>query len=487
MQYWTVGVISIADFVGTFTGVKKMNCKVENKEKKSLREDVANKLQVERWFAKMSQQELADKLDTTKSSISRLESGRQNLTLDYVEAIAQALGKEVNFNISDIVEDIYGDSTDYSLKLYDETLLKFKLTRDYGLICEIQWINEERKHLLPLDLELTNDGVIKWLRGRVIPSNRDMVKKVLATLKLELSDLKGLIDICMGLSLNDSYWVVANVVERQFEEYNLYENRFTEALSLVAYTGWGYDGNNFKTSPELTTGGMLRKCWRMNSKKEIWLYKGGTEGFANTGNEPYSEFYASQIAEQMGLKAVKYDLENLHGILASKCKLFTDIDTSYIPIGRIVKEGGIDAVIDYYKQLGEEYYQNLASMLVFDAVIMNEDRHYGNFGLLRDNHTGKIIDTAPVFDNGISLLCYAMKMDFDDNLDEYVNTRSNPYGFENNYYALAKKVMGHRQKEELRRLIGFTFEESDVTNLPSWRTGNLEKVVQKRVAELLSL
>ena len=92
-------------------------------------------------------------------------------------------------------------------------------------MCEIQWINEERKHLLPLDLELTNDGVIKWLRGRVIPSNRDMVKKVLATLKLELSDLKGLIDICMGLSLNDSYWVVANVVERQFEEYNLYENR----------------------------------------------------------------------------------------------------------------------------------------------------------------------------------------------------------------------------------------------------------------------
>ena len=43
----------------------------------------------------------------------------------------------------------------------------------------------------------------------------------------------------------------------------------------------------------------------------------------------------------MGLNAVSYDLENWKGILASKCKLFTDIDTAFIPIGRVVKEGGM--------------------------------------------------------------------------------------------------------------------------------------------------
>ena len=52
-------------------------------------------------------------------------------------------------------------------------------------------------------------------------------------------------------------------------------------------------------------------------------------------------FTRVNIAETMGLNAVHYDLENWKGILASKCKLFTDIDTSYIPIGRIVKSGGI--------------------------------------------------------------------------------------------------------------------------------------------------
>ena len=61
-------------------------------------------------------------------------------------------------------------------------------------------------------------------------------------------------------------------------------------------------------------------------------------------------------------------------------------------------------------------------MLVFDAVILNEDRHFGNFGLLVDSHTNKIIAPAPIFDNGLSLLCYAMDSDFND-INTYVSTR----------------------------------------------------------------
>ena len=67
----------------------------------------------------------------------------------------------------------------------------------------------------------------------------------------------------MGLSLNDSYWVVPADFAGKFAEYNLYENRFSEALSLVAYTGIGGSNEAFSTSPELTTNGMLRKAWRL--------------------------------------------------------------------------------------------------------------------------------------------------------------------------------------------------------------------------------
>ena len=50
---------------------------------------------------------------------------------------------------------------------------------------------------------------------------------------------------------------------------------------------------------------MLPKCWRRDSGK-ILLFKGGTSGAYNTGNEPFSEFYAAQIARAMGINAIDY-------------------------------------------------------------------------------------------------------------------------------------------------------------------------------------
>ena len=214
------------------------------------------------------------------------------------------------------------------------------------------------------------------------------------------------------------------------------------------------------------------------------MYKGGTEGFANSGNEPYSEYYACQIAEQMGLNAVHYELENWKGILASKCKLFTDIDTSFISIGRIIKSGGIKACLDYYRQLGTEAVEQLKSMLVLDAIIYNEDRHFGNFGILRDNRSGKIIGSAPIFDNGLSLFNYAMPDDFKE-LVTYAKTRANPYNV--SYESICKEVIDNRQRAELKRLIGFRFKRHPSINLPEWRLCAIEKQVEARTRELLSL
>lgn len=163
------------------------------------------------------------------------------------------------------------------------------------------------------------------------------------------------------------------------------------------------------------------KAWRFVENDGIYLYKGGTSGASNTGREPYCEYYASQIAQAMRLNAVHYDLENWKGITASKCRLFTDMDTAFIPLGRLVQSGGIKACIDYYDVLGPEFAQQIRSMLIFDAVIYNEDRHFGNFGLLRDNHTRKLIAPAPIFDNGLSLFCYAVQDDLND-LDAYAAT-----------------------------------------------------------------
>ncbi len=373
----------------------------------------------------------------------------------------------------------------YELRLYDTELLSFSLYEQgiEGLKAQIHGAKENRA-LFPLDLELTDDGLVKWLQRRVIPKNRTYVAEILKTFGLSINDTKGIIDVCKGLSLNDSYWVVPQGFTGTFAQYNLYENRFSEILSLVAYTGIGQSDAAFTTSPELTTNGMLPKAWRFIEGDGIYLYKGGTFGAANTGNEPYSEFYACQVAQAMGLAAVDYGLENWKGILASRCKLFTDIDTSYIPIGRIVRKGGLKACLDYYQGLGPEAYEQIKSMLVLDAVIYNEDRHFGNFGVLRDNHTGDVTGAAPVFDNGMSLFNFAMPEDFKD-LDSYAKTRGTAYGV--SFESVCQEVMGPIQTRQLRKLIGFAFRRHPRLNWPEYRLEAIERHLQKRVRQILGL
>lgn len=123
-------------------------------------------------------------------------------------------------------------------------------------------------------------------------------------------------------------------------------------------------------------------------------------------------------------------------------------------------------------------------MLVFDAVIYNEDRHFGNFGILRDNHSGKLIGAAPVFDNGLSLFNFAMPDDWKD-LDSYAKTRGTAYGI--SFESVCREVMGPLQREQLRSLIGFTFRRHSRLNLPEERLMAIERHVQKRMRQLLAL
>lgn len=372
----------------------------------------------------------------------------------------------------------------YELKLYDETLITFSLQEKgiEGLVANIIDINQTKTNLLPLELECNNNGIIKWLQNRVIPKNRTFVNEILKTLNLSMNDTKGIIDICKGLSLNDSFWITPKGFKGSFNDYNLYENKFSEILSLVAYTGAGQSHDAFTTSPELTTHGMLPKAWRYIENDGIYLYKGGTFGAANAGKEPYSEYYAYQIANAMGINAICYDLENWKGILASKCKLFTNIDTAYVPIGRIVRTGGIKACLDYYNQLGSNFLEHLRNMLVFDAVIYNEDRHFGNFGILRDNQTGRITEPAPIFDNGMSLFNFAMDEDLIDT-DSYAKTRTTPYGV--SFETICATVIERKQIQQLRKLIDFQFKRHPKLNLPEYRLNKIEKHIQVRVRQLL--
>ena len=374
----------------------------------------------------------------------------------------------------------------FTLKQYDTPLFTFELEDDplEGQRCRILHIEEDTRPLWPIGMEASDQSLMKWLRGRIIPKNREYVDALLAKSGLSHSDTRGILRVCRGLSLNDCYWVVEEGFDGTFAEFNLYEHDFVKVLSLIAYTGYGSSrASGFSSSPEFTTSGMLRKGWRRMGGK-VMLYKGGTSGAANAGNEPYSEYYASQIAERMELSHVRYGLSRWKGCLCSTCELFCDIDHSYVPIYRFVENATLRTVAEYLHDLGDKYYAPFTDMLVFDALIYNEDRHFGNFGLMVDNRTNKPCAFAPLFDHGISLFNYAMEDDLAE-LDAYARTRASSYGvpFEN----IVREFNTPRHHEQLRRMIGFQFTKGTTYHLPAKRLRAIEKHLQKRVQALLEI
>lgn len=374
----------------------------------------------------------------------------------------------------------------YELRHFNTPLVRFSATEGTRAPeIQILWIDREQERFLPLDLTLSGEGLSKWLRHRTIPKNRAYVQNFLSKCGLSLNRPLDVIKVSKGLSLNDCYWVVEEGFEGTFEKYNLYDNRFSRVLALIAFTGYGSSvRSSLASCPEFTTNGMLPKCWR-RVDGDIRLYKGGTKGTSNSGNEPYSEFYAWQIAQELGVNAVPYNLSQWNKELCSVCSLFTSKRYSFLPVGRIVTTGGIQAVEEYYASLGEPFVDALRGMYVLDALIVNVDRHFGNFGFLVDNETNEIAAPAPLFDHGNSLFNFAGEDDLrsDEALNAYAATLL-PCVYDD-FIGTAARALTPTLREGLRRVADLRFTRHSRYNLPAKRLKLIERQVQKRARELL--
>ena len=64
------------------------------------RQEIASQLRQVRKEQGMTQERLAEKVGTRKSNISRLESGRYNPSLDFLEKVAGGLGSEIEVKVT---------------------------------------------------------------------------------------------------------------------------------------------------------------------------------------------------------------------------------------------------------------------------------------------------------------------------------------------------------------------------------------------------
>lgn len=374
----------------------------------------------------------------------------------------------------------------YTLMHFDTPLVVFSAESRAEVNVKIIKVYEGNKKLFPLDLaEISEKGIESWVKHRSIPKNRAYVDTLLSAMGLSVNRPFDIIRVSKGLSLNDCYWLKQENSHDIFSNVNLYDNRFSRILGQIAFTGYGSSNiSGLTSSPEFTTNGMLPKCWRRINGK-IVLYKGGTTGASNTGNEPYSEFYAYQIAKILGMNAVSYSLSKWKDRLCSTCELFTSKDISFVPVGRIVRYGGMHAVRAYYRELGAEFEKALNEMIVFDALIFNTDRHYGNFGVLVDSKSNKIVAPAPLFDHGNSLFNFAGRDALKDRESFLKYSKTQLPRIYDDFVYEAKKVLTHEQRKAIRKLLNFKFPKHSRYNLDKERLKLVEYAVRQRAAELL--
>ncbi len=245
----------------------------------------------------------------------------------------------------------------------------------------------------------------EWWTDRSIPASRSGVREALEA--LEISSTKMLLVRCWGLSLSDQYWICPEGSDLTWDSINFFENDFSDDIGDVLF------GENKKkdaldfSSPDNTSDGNLKKRWKIIDGKRC-LIKGGSNPFRQ---QPFNEVIASGIMERLGIPHVPYTVTWNKGAPYSVCEDFITKNTELIPAWRILKTQKKDNSTSVYQHfvncceaLGiKDAVPYLDRMIVLDYIIANEDRHFNNFGVIRNAETLEWLGFAPIYDSGSSL------------------------------------------------------------------------------------
>jgi len=256
-----------------------------------------------------------------------------------------------------------------------------------------------------------NDALLKrvsrWFLGRGIPSWRDRLDLLLH--RLNIIAPNELLNKAFGLSLSDQYWLKPFDTNIKYDDINFFDNDFdySEFLeaSLSKNSSTIINENSLKT-PNNTTDGMLKKAWVIEDGIRYLL----KSGYKTEVLQPFNEVLASEICKRLGFNHVTYTLDLYKNTVVSKCPCFINKDIELVTAYQVVSDiwdFNVDSYEKYISKLEEmginDARREVENMFILDFLIMNEDRHLNNFGIIRAVDTLKWVCVAPIFDNGQSL------------------------------------------------------------------------------------
>jgi len=250
----------------------------------------------------------------------------------------------------------------------------------------------------------------EWWIGRSIPASRSGIREALEFLKI--TSTRDLLEKCFGLSLSDQYWINSLENPLDWSKINFFENNFSEDVGNVLF-GKTPKGKIDLVSPDNTSDGWLKKKWIIANGKRM-LLKGGSDPFYQ---EPLNEALASAIMRRLNISHIDYTTTAIDGFPMSLCEDFVTVETELVSAYHILlaskKRQNNTSFYQHYLDTCEDIgvpnmRESIDKMLVVDFLIANADRHFNNFGAIRNANTLEWLGAAPIFDCGTSLWYYEL-------------------------------------------------------------------------------
>lgn len=339
----------------------------------------------------------------------------------------------------------------------------------------------------------SNDSLTKilsdWFQGRGIPEGRDKLDMLMD--RLNISSPSILLDKAFGLSLSDQYWIKPYDEDIKYKDINFFDNNFNDLeFTEATFTNSGPISSNITLlTPNNTTDGVLRKTWIIDDNKRYLL----KAGLKSEVLQPFNEVLASMICTRLGFNHVTYTLDTIKDNVVSKCACFITKDTELIPAYQILKNTAKEnAYENYIKILMDNGIANakekVNNMFILDYLMLNNDRHLNNFGVIRDVNSLKWIDIAPIFDSGNSLNL----LDYDN--DEIMIEGNGRFFYDIvNFDNIIKKVSDIK-RIDIAKLDGIVedFESllhsyQDITKMSDGRINRLCIVLNRQINKLKAI
>lgn len=293
---------------------------------------------------------------------------------------------------------------EYILKHRDDVVCELTID-ETGNVVKVGRVFEEL--LLPLGGNLSVQELKKWWQRRAVPVTQAGIISFLQ--KIDKSNTEFLTDN-FGLSMMDHYWICPlEKQELRWKNINFFQNHFEE-LKEPKKAGTASQS----LVPGASLSGDQKKYWYIDGGRR-WLLK---ENEGSSSQQSLNEILAARIHRlQEKQPYTEYRLvPHPEGEEKGYCCVspaFTNEHTEFINAYDLVSSEKKPNNRSYYEHficiceehglLREKTRGFLEYQILTDFLITNTDRHFQNFGVLRDSESLEFTGMAPIFDSGNSM------------------------------------------------------------------------------------